>query len=120
MIARLYVQDSLTYPKQAEYWLNYAQNLAAQLLERAEESREGGYAENEEEEFDEHGKLLTNLKRCQALRCAFMIDQGLTEEALSLLEHFKEEKFSDENEEKDIEMVVHSLYGILATNTEEG
>lgn len=28
MIARLYVLDSLQYPDEAEYWLNYAHKLA--------------------------------------------------------------------------------------------
>lgn len=28
MIARLYVSDSLRYPQQAEYWLDYAHELA--------------------------------------------------------------------------------------------
>ena len=37
--------------------------------------------------------------------------------ALKLL---KKQGFSDEQEEKDIEMVVHSLYSILAGDTEEG
>ena len=33
MIARLYVLDSLQYPDEAEYWLNYAHNLATKLYE---------------------------------------------------------------------------------------
>ena len=37
-----------------------------------------------------------------------------------MLEEFKESEFSDQNSEKDIEMIVHSLYGILAGETEEG
>ena len=49
-----------------------------------------------------------------------MIDQGLTTEALDLLESLKQETYSTEYQEKDIEMIVNSLYGILAGETEEG
>ena len=63
---------------------------------------------------------MTKLKRCQALRAAYLIDQGQTEEAMELLEHFRDREFSDEKHEKDIEMLVHSLYGILSKETEKG
>ena len=64
MIARLYVSDSLRYPDQAEYWLNYAHELAAKMLMDCKEEGEGHQTR----------RLLTNVKRCQALRCAFLMD----------------------------------------------
>lgn len=32
MIARIYVSDSLRYPQQAEYWIDYAHELAVKML----------------------------------------------------------------------------------------
>ena len=37
-----------------------------------------------------------------------------------MLKQFRESEFSELNNEKDIEMIVHSLYSILAGETEEG
>lgn len=52
MIARLYVSDSLRYPEQAEYWLDYAHILAVKMLEEAMEAEE-----------EEKAWLLANVKR---------------------------------------------------------
>lgn len=51
MIARLYVSDSLRYPTQAEYWLDYAHILSVKMLEEAMEAEE------------EPSWLLANVKR---------------------------------------------------------
>ena len=54
------------------------------------------------------------------MQCAWLIDQDQTEYAKQILKQFKDEEFDEVMQEKDIEMVVHSLYGILEGNTEEG
>ena len=56
----------------------------------------------------------------QSLRCAWLIDQGQTEEAKDLLEEFIETEFEEKLHEKDIEMVVHSLYGLIDGESEQG
>ena len=63
MIARLYVLDSLTYPEEASYWLNYAFKLAYQM-----------FNDCPNEKAQDTQKILTNLKRCQAMQCAWLID----------------------------------------------
>ena len=63
MIARLYVLDSITYPHEAEYWLQYAHSLAVLM-----------YEDCDDEEASRVRKLMTNVKRCQALNCAWLID----------------------------------------------
>ena len=54
------------------------------------------------------------------MQCAWLIDQDKVDEARQILIQFKEDKFCDVNQEKDIEMVVHSLYGIIAEETRDG
>ena len=54
------------------------------------------------------------------MRCAWLIDQNRVEEAQLILEPFRKDAFSDENEEKDVEMVVHSLFGLLNERSEQG
>ena len=52
LICRIYVQDSLTYPRQAAYWLEYAHDIATKI-----------YDECTDKAQIKQTKALTNLKR---------------------------------------------------------
>ncbi len=53
MIARLYVLDSINYPKQAEYWLEYAHKLACKMHDACQDQNKA----------IKMSKVVTNLKR---------------------------------------------------------
>lgn len=62
------------------------------------------------------------MKRVQVLECAFLIDQDEGERAeLILKAMLKQLEFSDDLQERDVEMIANSLYGIIAgSESEEG
>ena len=62
------------------------------------------------------------MKRVQVLECAFLIDQDEGESAeLILKAMLKQVEFSDDLQERDVEMIANSLYGIIAgAESEEG
>ena len=114
MLARLYILDSLSYPEEAKYWLKYATKLAGQHINDLETASDSQTLAEK--------KALTHMKRVQVLECAFLIDQDEGESAeLILKAMLKQVEFSDDLQERDVEMIANSLYGIIAgAESEEG
>lgn len=114
MIARMYLQDSLKYGEECEYWLSYAEMLATEMLDDEKESHQ------RLNRSSDTMRMPALVKRIQIMRIALFIDQGEMELASDLLREMKSLDYSLKDQEKDTEMILHSLISIVEKNTEEG